>query len=120
LASNPALQDFLQTYSRIIYPAFLVHLDSNSPIDEFCRFTMPSANPAALEALQRRINKRLPAHAPNRYTASGLTADNTYLYIKAKLLKSVLRCKENLSFGHFPMNKILEDAAEIGKEKRRG
>jgi hypothetical protein len=30
----------------------------------------------------------------------------------------VLKCKENLSFKHFPMNKILEDAAEIGKEKR--
>jgi hypothetical protein len=68
-----------------------------------------------LEVLQRRIKKRLPPHAPNRYTASGLTAGNTYLYIKAKLLKSVLKCKENLSFGHFPMNKILEDAAGIRK-----
>jgi hypothetical protein len=119
LASNPFLQDFLRAYSRIIYPAFLAHLDDDSPIDEFCRFTVPSANHAALETLQRRIKKRLPAHAPNRYTASGLTSDNTYLYIKAKLLKSALKCKENLSFKHFPMNKILEDAAGIGKEKQQ-
>ena len=118
LASNLSLQDFLRTYSRIIYPAFLLHLDNNSPIDEFCRFSTPSANPAALEALQRRIKKRLPSHPPNRYTASGLTADNTYLYIKAKLLKSVLKCKEHLSFEHFPMNKILEDVAKMGKEKK--
>jgi hypothetical protein len=116
LASNPSLQGFLRDYSRTIYRAFLVHLEDNSPIDEFCRFTAPPARPAALEALQRRIKKRHLPHATNRYTASGLTADNTYLYIKAKLLKSILKCKENLSFRHFPMNKILEDAAEIRKE----
>jgi hypothetical protein len=117
LASNPMLQDFLRRYSHIIYPAFLTHLNDNSPIDEFCRFVAPSANPAALEALQRRIKKRLPSPAPNRYTASGLTANNTYLYIKAKVLKSVLKCRENLSFRHFPMNKILEDAAELSVKK---
>ncbi|MDR3180787.1 MAG: DUF4435 domain-containing protein [Prevotellaceae bacterium] len=117
LASNPFLQDFLQAYSRTIYPAFLAHLNDNSPIDEFCRFIVPSANPAALEALQRRIKKRLHSQLSNRYAASGLTADNAYLYIKAKLLKSILRCKENLSFTHFPMNKILEDAAQIGRTR---
>jgi hypothetical protein len=113
LACNPFLQDFLRRYSRIIYPAFLAHLDDNSPIDEFCRHIVSSANASSLEALQRRIKKRMPPHTSNHYTASGLTSDNTYLYIKAKILKSVLKCKENLSFKHFPMNKILEDAAEL-------
>jgi hypothetical protein len=93
-------------------------LNDNSPIDEFCRFTAPPSHHAALEALQRRIKKRPLPEVPNPYTASGLTADNTYLYIKAKLLKSILKCKEDLSFGHFPMNKILKDAAEIRTEKR--
>jgi hypothetical protein len=115
LASNPFLQGFLRDYSRIIYPFFLAHLDDNTPIDEFCRLTVPSAAHTSLEALRRRIEKRLSPQAQNHYAAAGLAADNAYLYIKAKLLKGVLKCKENLSFGHFPMNKVLEDAAVIRK-----
>jgi hypothetical protein len=115
LAANPALKDFLQAYSRIIYPVFLAHLDNNTPIDEFCRVTLPSAASTSPDALQRRLAKRIPPPRENRYAAAGLTADNVYLYMKAKLLKSTLRCKENLSFRHFPMNKVLEDAAAIRK-----
>jgi hypothetical protein len=115
LASNPSLHDFLRDYSRIIYPFFLVHLDNNTPIDEFCRLTVPAATYTSLETLRKRIEKRLSIPPRNRYTAAGLTADNAFLYMKAKLLKNVLKCKENLDFGHFPMNKVLEDAATIRK-----
>jgi hypothetical protein len=117
LASNPSLQGFLREYSRIIYAAFLAHVDANSPIDEFCRLTVPPAGSGSLDSLQRRLKKRIQPHPQAYYTASGLTEDNTYLYMKAKLLKSVLRCKEDLAFGHFPMNKVLADAAAIGKAR---
>ena len=118
LASNPSLRNFLQAYSRLIYPAFLAHLNANTPIDEFCRFTAPPAGSRSLEVLQRRLKKRPPPPPQEYYTASGLTAGNTYLYMKAKLLKSVLKCKEDLSFAHFPMRKILDDAAVIKRATR--
>jgi hypothetical protein len=114
LASNAGLQNFLQKYANIIYPAFLSHLAENSPIDEFCRFVAPKSPVATtLEKLQQNVWKRYPDEKPNLYTAAGLNADNVYLFMKAKLLKSALKCGEYLTFDHFPMNKIFADIAAL-------
>ncbi len=117
LASNAEILEFLQKYSAIIYPAFLAHLSARERghcINDFCKEILPrSISDEALRELQKTISETYPSQKPNAYAASGLTADNTYLYIKAKQLKKHMHCDDNLLFTHFPMTKIKEDIVEL-------
>jgi hypothetical protein len=113
LASKEGLQDFLKRYSNIIYGAFLAHLAADGSVNAFCEsVALPNARDKALEELQRNMQKP-PACANHRYAAQGLTADNVFLFMKAKMLMQMLNCGNELSFDHFPMDKIGEDIAEI-------
>jgi hypothetical protein len=114
LASNDGLQDFLKRYSNIIYGVFLAHLAEGGSVNKFCKsVAIANARDESLEALRSKIRERQPSCADNPYAAQGLTADNVHLFIKAKMLKSALGCGSELSFNHFPMDKIQSDIAEI-------
>ncbi|MDR2802591.1 MAG: DUF4435 domain-containing protein [Prevotellaceae bacterium] len=120
LASNVGLQDFLKRYATIIYPAFLSHLATGSQMRDFNirKFSKDIAftdgHNDNLEVLQKKLQAKYPNAQPiATATAAGLTADNTYLFIKAKSLRGRLQCGDDLSFSHFPMNKIIEDIAVI-------
>lgn len=114
LASNNKLQGFLRQYSNAIYGAFLAHLTQGGSVNDFCKsVAIANARDESLAALRNKIRKKQPSCAGNRYAAQGLTADNVYLFVKAKKLKRALRCDNKLSFEHFPMNKIRGDIARI-------
>jgi hypothetical protein len=117
LASNTdkGVQDFLRRYSRIIYGAFLAHLAAGGAVSAFCESVAPAnARDESLEKLQNSIQATQPSYADSRrYAALGLTADNVYLFIKAKTLKQKLSCGNDLSFDHFPMDKVRSDIAQI-------
>ncbi|MDR0694967.1 MAG: DUF4435 domain-containing protein [Prevotellaceae bacterium] len=119
LAANAGLQDFLKKYSAIIYPAFSAHLANGNRIAEFNRkfnddIAFANRQDATLDALQKNIRVKYPSGTVAvSATAAGLTVDNTYLFIPAKTLKHKLQCGDNLSFSHFPMNKIMEDIATL-------
>jgi hypothetical protein len=124
LAANAGLQDFLQKYSVIIHPAFLTHLAAGSKMQAFNRefnedITFADRRTPALEALQKNIRAKYPAGtiANTTATAAGLVPDNTYLFIPAKILKHKLQCGDNLSFAHFPMNKIIDDIKTLFNEQ---
>jgi hypothetical protein len=118
LASHPGLRNFLRDYSRIIYQHFLRHLSEGDSVNEFCGKIAPqNGHRESLVALQQRLGEA-PAPSPdspnNPYHALGLSPDNTYLYIKAKVLKGRLQCGNRLSFEHYPMEKILKDIEDLG------
>ncbi|MDR0566777.1 MAG: DUF4435 domain-containing protein [Prevotellaceae bacterium] len=119
LASNGKLQDFLKQHSSIIYGAFLAHLAAGTSVNKFCESVKPpDGRNESLDALQKNIReKQLPCVdnrcMDNRYAALGLAADNVYLFMKAKMLMQPLRCGNDLSFEHFPMDKIQKDIAAI-------
>jgi hypothetical protein len=114
LASNGERQDWLRRYSNIIYGAFLTHLEEGGSVNDFCESVkLSNARDESLEALRSRLQGNQPAYAANRYAAQGLTADNVYLFIKAKMLMQPLNCDNDLSFDHFPMDRIRKDIAEI-------
>jgi len=110
-------QFFLVRYSNIIYEAFVAHLnDGGDSASAFCRKVAPAnAKESGLEELQKRIGelKEVDALSINKYLERGLTNDNAYLFVKAKILKNRLQCREELTFDHFPMDKILEDVQLI-------
>lgn len=113
LASNEKLQDFLRRYSNTIYGVFLAHLTAGGSVNDFCKdVAVSNARDEALEKLRNNIREK-PCADDNRYAAQGLTADNVYLFIKAKMLRQPLNCGDDLSFDHFPMDKIRSDIVEI-------
>jgi hypothetical protein len=118
LASNSDAQEFLKQYSNIIHNAFLAHLEGEEGAGVFSNLVAPySPQEAALEELQEQLAQCLPAKKENNYAALGLTADNTYLFIKAKTLKHKLKCGSALTFSHFPMDKMKADIAVIFAKK---
>ncbi|MDR1120902.1 MAG: DUF4435 domain-containing protein [Dysgonamonadaceae bacterium] len=116
LASDNKSQRFLKKYSNIIYNAFLNHLRDGGSTNTFCNEIAPNnATELALNKLQEYLQDKYSEDLHNHYSISGLTADNTYLFIKAKLLKNKMMCDNKLSYEHFPMNKIFKDIAYIQK-----
>jgi hypothetical protein len=114
LASNPALHDFLREYSHVIYYPFLRHMHNYGSVNEFCMRVAPyNGHYGALHALQHHITNVYAPKPENPFAACGLTPDNTYLYIKAKVLTGRLQCGSRLRFDHFPMAKIFADIAVI-------
>ncbi|MDR0729997.1 MAG: DUF4435 domain-containing protein [Prevotellaceae bacterium] len=123
LAANAELQEFLKQYAAIIYPAFLSHLATGSKMKEFNKefnalISFADRRESSLEALQKNIRKKYPDALPLKPTTliagnAGLVPDNTYLFIPAKTLKHKLQCGDDLSFAHFPMNKIIDDISRL-------
>ncbi len=115
LAITIEARDFLQTYSRIIFNAFLHHLSTNTHIRDFCNTTVPdNMSAGALENLQNRLETQYPEQLENTYTRAGLIPENTYLYIEAKLLCAKIPTNGYLSdFSYFPMNKIMADISAL-------
>jgi hypothetical protein len=110
LASHHRLQGFLKKYSVIIYPAFLTHLATGSVMRDFLRdIALAGAHDKALDTLQRNLQAKYPDTRTDAPVTADLTPDNAYLFINAKMLKRTLQCGEELSFTHFPMNRIQAD-----------